>query len=71
MSIKNGLKETEFQILKKESVGKSHDSYFIDGHQWALAIDAATQVCCFRQDLISSLPNSWNDLIDLAKTFTI
>jgi len=57
----------KLNLLDKQSVGLSHQSYNIDGHQWALAIDAATQVCCFRQDLISSLPNSWNDLIDLAK----
>ena len=44
----------------------SHQSYNIDGHQWALAIDAATQVCCFRKDLISSLPQSWNELSNLA-----
>ena len=31
----------------------------------ALAIDAATQVCCFREDLIS-LPQSWNELSNLA-----
>jgi len=57
----------KLNLLDKQSVCLSHQSYNIDGHQWALAIDAATQVCCFRQDLISSLPNSWNDLIDLAK----
>ena len=57
----------KLNLLDKQSVGLSHQCYNIDGHQWALAIDAATQVCCFRQDLISSLPNSWNDLIDLAK----
>jgi len=59
--------QNKLNLLDKQSVGLSHQSYNIDGHQWALAIDAATQVCCFRQDLISSLPNSWNDLIDLAK----
>ena len=53
--------------LNKESVGKSHNSYFIDNHQWALAIDAASQVSVFRKDLINVLPSSWNDLIEFTK----
>ena len=53
--------------LKKESVGNSHQSYFVDDHQWALAIDAATQVSVFRKDLINFLPSSWNELVELAK----
>ncbi len=59
--------KNELKLLHKQSVGLSHQSYNIDGHQWALAIDAATQVCCFRHDLIQTLPKSWNDIIDLAK----
>ena len=59
--------QEELNLLKKQSVGLSHQSYNIDGHQWALAIDAATQVSCFRKDLISSLPKSWNDLLNLSK----
>mgnify|MGYP001166411054 FL=1 len=59
--------QSELNLLKEQSVGLSHQSYNIDGHQWALAIDAATQVCCFRKDLISSLPQSWNKLSNLAK----
>ena len=59
--------QNELNLLKKQSVGLSHQSYNIDGHQWALAIDAATQVCCFRKDLISSLPKSWNELLNLSQ----
>tara|TARA_Y100000590_G_scaffold170524_1_gene195149 strand:- start:338 stop:1468 length:1131 start_codon:yes stop_codon:yes gene_type:complete len=59
--------QNELNLLKEQSVGLSHQSYNIDGHQWALAIDAATQVSCFRKDLISSLPQSWNDLLNLSK----
>ena len=51
--------------LFQESVGQSHKSYFVDNHQWALAIDAATQVAVYRKDLIDFLPSSWNDLIEL------
>jgi multiple sugar transport system substrate-binding protein len=53
--------------LKSESVGRSFESYRVDDHQWALPIDAATQVAAYRKDLIGSLPKNWNDLIDLAK----
>ena len=35
-----------------ESVGVSHASYAYGGHQWALAVDAATPVSSFRQDLL-------------------
>jgi len=57
----------ELKLLKKQSVGLSHQSYNIDGHQWALAIDAATQVSCYRSDLITSLPKNWDDLFQLSQ----
>ena len=57
----------DLELLKKQSVGFSHKSYNIDGHQWALALDAATQVSSFRSDLITSLPKSWDELVLLAK----
>ena len=56
----------KLESLKKESVGSSHQSYNINGYQWALAIDAASQVSCFREDLISKIPLSWNELDNLA-----
>ena len=57
----------QLDILNEQSVGLSHQSYNIDGHQWALAIDAATQVSCYREDLIDDVPTNWNDLLALAK----
>jgi multiple sugar transport system substrate-binding protein len=50
-------------------VGPSHGSYCFDGHQWALAIDAATPVACWRPDLLaaSDLPSTWDDLLQLAR----
>ena len=57
----------ELELLQKQSVGLSHQSYNIDGHQWALALDAATQVSCYRNDLITSHPKSWDDLFQLSK----
>ena len=59
------------QDLAKNSVGKSHESYTYDGHQWALAIDAASPVAASRLDLFEQnqlpLPKNWEDLIDLAQ----
>ena len=53
--------------LFQERVGQSHKSYFVDNHQWALAIDAATQVAVYRKFFIDFFPSSWNDLIELTK----
>lgn len=53
------------------SVGNSHLSYHYQGHQWALAIDAATPAASYRPDLFAKanqqVPNNWEALLDLAK----
>lgn len=53
------------------SVGPSYESYGWDGHQWALAIDAAAPVSCHRPDLLlklrATVPNTWNELLELAR----
>ncbi len=53
------------------SVGVSHASYQFGGHQWALAIDAATPVSSWRPDLLEryqvALPETWEDLLALAR----
>jgi multiple sugar transport system substrate-binding protein len=53
------------------SIGNSHLSYNYNGHQWALAIDAATPVSSYRKDLIdkngASLPTTWEELLQMAK----
>lgn len=40
--------------LAAETVGKSFGSYTLAGHQWALPIDAATQVQAIRPDLLAA-----------------
>ncbi len=54
----------------KNTVGRSHESYSFHGHQWALAIDAATPVAASRPDLLAkenlALPKNFSDLLDLA-----
>jgi multiple sugar transport system substrate-binding protein len=53
------------------SVGGSHESYLWAGHQWALAVDAATPVACYRPDLVQKLglnmPRTWEDLLELGR----
>jgi multiple sugar transport system substrate-binding protein len=55
----------------QHSVGASHASYQYAGHQWALAIDAATPVSAARLDVLKQaghqVPQSWDALIDLAQ----
>ncbi|MGB5665854.1 MAG: ABC transporter substrate-binding protein [Maribacter sp.] len=57
--------------LKENSVGHSHESYSSNGHQWALAVDAATPVASSRPDILESkgikLPETYDDLLVLAK----
>jgi len=49
-----------------QSVGRSHRSYQWNGHQWALAMDAAAQVSAFRADLMPRPPSSWRDVLTQA-----
>ena len=57
----------ELGTLKAQSVGASHPSYAFDGHQWALAIDAATPVAAYRSDRLEAPPTDWPDVVALAK----
>jgi multiple sugar transport system substrate-binding protein len=49
------------------SVGHSHECYQWDGHQWALATDAASQVSTYRPELLDRLglavPASWDEVV--------
>ncbi len=60
-------REAERQALFAGSVGQSYPSYHWQGRQWAFPIDTATQVCAWRPDLIAKAPDSWNELLDLAR----
>jgi multiple sugar transport system substrate-binding protein len=56
---------------QRNSVGRSHESYQYNGHQWALAIDAATPVASYRKDLLEKnkikIPESWDEVLQLAR----
>jgi multiple sugar transport system substrate-binding protein len=60
------------QDQANNSVGASHESYIYDGHQWALATDAATPIASYRPDLLKkhglSLPQSFDEVLELARS---
>ena len=58
-----------FAELKKNSVGKSYDSYDFDGYYTALPIDAATPVAAYRPDQFAGrpMPETWEDVLALAR----
>ncbi len=53
---------------RAQSVGQSFTSYCYDSRQWALPLDAATQVAAWRPELSSEpAPSSWAQLPDYAR----
>jgi multiple sugar transport system substrate-binding protein len=71
ISLEKHLPEVFLDDQAANSVGKSHESYNFNGMQSALAIDAATPIATYRHDLFEqedrNLPNTWEDLLSLAK----
>lgn len=65
------LPKTFMSDLASNSVGRSHESYSSNGHQWALAVDAATPVASSRPDIFKEkglkLPETYDDLLALSK----
>ncbi|WP_417804442.1 ABC transporter substrate-binding protein [Thalassospira lucentensis] len=53
--------------LSAETIGKSYQSYFYRGHQWALPIDAACQVQAIRPDLLPAPVTRFDDVLGEAK----
>jgi multiple sugar transport system substrate-binding protein len=53
--------------LEGETVGKSFASYHLAGHQWALPIDAATQVQATRPDLQPAPVRRWDQVMEAAR----
>ncbi|MHA7179894.1 extracellular solute-binding protein [Arthrobacter sp. MDB2-24] len=45
-----------------QSVGPCFASYSLDGHQWALPLDAATQVAVHKPALVAAPPSTWDDV---------
>jgi len=55
----------------RESVGPSFDSYSADGHQWALPLDAATQVAVHKPALLHVLPRTWDEVEALSTALPV
>lgn len=53
------------------SVGPSARSYLCNDHLWALPVDAAAQVSCYRPDLLEQvgvgIPRTWDEVFALAE----
>lgn len=60
-------RETECSALAANSVGPSWSSYEWRARQWALPIDAATQVQAWRSDQIDAPARDWDETLDLAR----
>jgi len=64
------LSQDETLQLKKDSVGASWPSYWYGDGLWALPLDAATQVACYRPDLFAELrltpPRTLDEVLRLA-----
>ncbi|ONI61022.1 sugar ABC transporter substrate-binding protein [Leifsonia sp. ALI-44-B] len=58
--------DDELAALANQSVGRSHESYAHDGHQYGLASDAAAQVSAHRPDLLAAPPTTWDEVLELA-----
>ena len=57
---------SDAQALAAASVGHSYESYRWNARQWALPIDAASQVQAWRPDLIAAPARTWADMLGLA-----
>ena len=65
------LTPAEWADISTDPAGPSLASYQLDGHLWALPIDAAMQSACLRPDLADSFPESWTDLLASDLPFAI
>jgi len=53
--------------IEAGTVGRSFASYHWEGRQWALPIDAATQVQAWRPDRLARAPGDWTEVLALAR----
>ncbi|OHZ00429.1 extracellular solute-binding protein [Salinicola sp. MIT1003] len=63
------LEREDLQRIAAASAGPSYASYQYQGRQWALPLDAATQVMAVRTDLMTMpVPDTWEQIIELSQT---
>ncbi|MGW1347117.1 hypothetical protein ACWCOV_39105 [Kribbella sp. NPDC002412] len=56
----------DLKVWRERAVQPTWDSYRLHGHGWALPLDAATQTCLYRPDLLEVPPAAWSDLLELS-----
>jgi multiple sugar transport system substrate-binding protein len=63
----------ELAAWASATVGPSFGSYLYAGHQWALPLDAATQICAVRPDLMGDHqpPATWHEVASLAREIPV
>lgn len=61
----------ELDMWGRASVGPSMDAYRMDGHVWALPIDAATQVAAGLRAQIGVFPQTWTEVDALSRTGSV
>ncbi|MBF4550423.1 extracellular solute-binding protein [Pseudoclavibacter sp. VKM Ac-2888] len=55
-----------------DAIGPSFTSYSLQGSQWALPLDAATQVSAARADLLAGeIPTTWDDVLALSERTSV
>lgn len=59
--------EARLASIANGTVGRSYPSYHWQGKQWALPIDAATQVQAWRPDRLAAAPKDWTAVLELAR----
>lgn len=66
------LPAATLERIEGETIGAAHRSYSWGGHQWALGVDATSQVAAVHEDrmraLAAEIPRSWDDVLTLAAT---
>lgn len=71
LELNEHLRASEQADLTANSVGASQQSYEVGPRRWALAIDAATPISGWREDLLDKLrlqpPDDWTELLDFAR----
>ncbi len=67
VDLSSTLTSDERERFAADSVGASWDSYCYQGGVWAFPIDAATQVACYRPDLLADAPDSLAAAIQLGR----
>lgn len=58
----------ELSAMAAQAIGPSAESYVMAGRQWALPLDAATQVMVRRPDLLEQPPVTWQQVGELSRS---